>query len=107
MIKDCKSVHNILAIYYQYHLIQSYHFLSRLRMDRSGPVTMKMNNAFRTGFLGFDDQFDDNENAVETGILLQKKKENPMNNNNKKYNKMKISIQHQLKFISHNDKVCK
>ena len=31
---------------------------------------MKMNNAFRTGFLGFDDQFDDNENAVETGILL-------------------------------------
>ena len=46
------------------------HFLSRLRMDRSGPATMKMNNAFRTGFLGFDDQFDDNENAVETGILL-------------------------------------
>ena len=38
---------------------------------------MKMNNAFRTGFLGFDDQFDDNENAVETGILLQKQKREP------------------------------
>ena len=41
-------------------------------MDRSGPGIRKMNNAFRTGFLGFDQQFDDNEpeNVVETGILL-------------------------------------
>ena len=68
MIKDCKSVHNIPTCNTTYINNTTYHFLRRLRMDRSGPAGMKMNNAFRTSLLGFE--FDDNENEVETGILL-------------------------------------